>query len=522
MEFNMPMKKMCATLFNAFFLMFIIMVAGHNVSLYLSGQNRDPVAAPQEDDFDIEQAYLDARFSELAEHLSKKDYAKLSLREKLLLIECRARTAGGTPLLKNMKTLLSRHKASSDILTTAGILYTSLGRLIEARNFINRALDMDKESPRALLAQAMLHLYFQKYSEAESFALKLADKHPDWRQTNLYLFAGIEIFKGSRNPQKLKEIYDLLAKKSKKNDKRYYKNFKANSRFLKKVKKGGLFDVETLSDRVELPLAVASPADEAKKTIYLKVKDKSFRVLVDTGNAVGWFVYSSELKEMLKVTKGGRAFTRLGIEDASLEGHHIFCKSVDFGDFKMTHLAGQFLAKPHPDFYDANLNPVFIRNRVVTLDFIRRQMVLTTKERFDKELAARQGVSMMKLPWYGYERAFIPVTVNGAAGLAMIETGAEDVALNLDFATVLQLPLKEKKRFLANGKVFHFHTTPVKVSAGKFSFQRENAEVWPLNRIYNPISGVAADVIIGPEVLHKQFVVSFDPFERKIILEYGL
>jgi hypothetical protein len=319
---------------------------------------------------------------------------------------------------------------------------------------------------------------------------------------------------------KLKEVYDLLAQKHKKNDKRYYQNFIANSRFLKKALKGTLFDVETTADRVTVPFAGQTGSDD-KKTILLNIKDKPYRVLLDTGNAVGWFVYSSELKEAVKVVRGGRAFTRMGIEDASLEGYHIYCKRIDFGNVTLSHLAGQFLAKPHPDFYDANLNPLFIRNRVVTLDFIRQEMVLTTKERFEKELTARQGVTLARLPWYGYERAFVPVVVAGTSGLGMIETGAEDIAVKLDFARRLGLPLKPQNRYLANGKVFQYHKTTVNVSVDKFTFQREGAEVWPLDRIYNPITGLTADVVIGPSALQGKFAVSFDPFEKKVILEYA-
>ncbi|MFC2155213.1 aspartyl protease family protein [Acidobacteriota bacterium] len=242
---------------------------------------------------------------------------------------------------------------------------------------------------------------------------------------------------------------------------------------------------------------------------------------MDTGNVVGWFIYSSELREAVKVVRGGRAFTRMGIEDASLEGHHIYCKHIDFGNFTISHLAGQFLAKPHPDFYDANLNPLFIRNRVVTLDFIRQEMVLTTKKRFEKELAGRQGAIFARLPWYGYERAYVRINVRGAPGLGMIETGAEDIALKLDFASKLGFPLKPQNRYLANGKVFKYHKTPVSVSVDKFTFKRAGAEVWPLNRIYNPITGLTADVVVGPSALQGKFTVSFDPYDKKVILEYS-
>ncbi|MCK5057815.1 MAG: aspartyl protease family protein [Candidatus Aminicenantes bacterium] len=517
----MPQKNRCSILFIIFIVLFVNCAGfGRCFSSPLPGDEKQP-GTTAGGNIDVEKTYKDARFSFLAEHLNKKDYSKLLLREKLLLIECLSRTAQGPLAKEKMKTILREQPAAADILTTAGILYTALGQLVKANLYIKRALTIDENFPAALLARAMLHLYFQRYREAETCCEKLVEKNPGWKETYLFLFAGLEIYKGSRNPVKLKEMYDLLAKKNKKNDKISYQNFKATSRFLKKALKGTLFDVETAADRVTVPFAGQTGSDD-KKTILLNFKDRCFRVLLDTGNAVGWFIYSSELRDRVKVVRGGKAFTRIGIEDTSLEGHHIYCKRIDFGNFTMSHVAGQFLVKPHPDFYDANLNPLFIRNRVVTLDFIRQEMVLTTKERFEKELAGRrQGVTYARLPWYGYECAYVPVNVGGTPGLAMIETGAEDIALKLDFARELGLPLKPQNRYFANGKVFQYHKTPVSLSIDKFTFRRENAEVWPLNRIYNPITGLTAHVVIGPTVLQGKFAVSFDPFEKKVILEYG-
>lgn len=518
----MPPKKVYSQISRLFIfitLFLLCFIFEKNFSAPPAPSGPQSVTAGNETDLDVEKTYRDARFSIIVDYLNKKEYAKLSLREKLLLIESQARTARGPLALERMKAILTTHNPTAEVLTTAAILYTSLGRLFEARTFVNRALAKDKNSPRALLAQAMLHLYFQQYAEAEKSCRELIAKNPGWAAANLYLFAGIEIYKGARNAQKLKEMYDLLAKKNKKSGKRYYQNFKANARILKKALKGKLFDVAASADRVTIPFA-NHPLDNEKKTILLKIKNKSFRVLLDTGNAVGWYIYSRELSELVKAVRGGRAFTRIAIEDTHLEGSHIYCKTVDFGSFKMNHLAGQFVAKPHPDFYDANLNPVFIRSRVISLDFINQQMILSSKEKFDREFASRQGVSQAKLPWYGYERAFVPAAVSGSPGLTMIETGAEDIAIKLDFARKLRLPLKPEKRYLANGKVFQFHKIQVKVSVDKFAFERQNAEVWPLNRIFNPISGLTADVVIGPAALDKNFIVSFDPFEKKVILEF--
>ncbi|MFC2155212.1 tetratricopeptide repeat protein [Acidobacteriota bacterium] len=252
----MPQKNLCSTLFIIIFIVLFVNLPSFGRYFFspLPGDEQQPGTVAGKN-IDIEKTYKDARFSFLAEHLNKKDYSKLSLREKLLLIECMSRIARGPLMVKKMETILSEQPETAEILTTAGILHTALGRLVEANLFIKRALAIKKNFPGAMLARAMLYLYFQEYREAELCCEKLVEKNPGWQETSLFLFVGLEVYKGSRNPVKLKEVYDLLAKKNKKNSKRYYQNFKANSRFLKKALKGTLFDVETTADWVVVPFA---------------------------------------------------------------------------------------------------------------------------------------------------------------------------------------------------------------------------------------------------------------------------
>jgi len=102
--------------------------------------------------------------------------------------------------------------------------------------------------------------------------------------------------------------------------------------------------------------------------------------------------------------------------------------------------------------------------------------------------------------------------------LAVIETGAEDIALKSDFVQGLELQLIPRTKYLANGQVFTYHQTAVTAAVGPFLFQRQEAEVWPLDRFFNRLSGLSPDVVIGPKALQGQFTVSFDPFSHRIIL----
>jgi hypothetical protein len=73
-------------------------------------------------------------------------------------------------------------------------------------------------------------------------------------------------------------------------------------------------------------------------------------------------------------------------------------------------------------------------------------------------------------------------------------------------------------KYLANGQVFNYHHAATAFNVGRFLFERQAAEVWPLNRFYNRISGVSPDVVIGPGAMAGEFSVSFDPFDSQIIL----
>jgi hypothetical protein len=187
----------------------------------------------------------------------------------------------------------------------------------------------------------------------------------------------------------------------------------------------------------------------------------------------------------------------------------------------LINLAGMYVPKPHPSYPDANLNPLFIKDRVITLDFIKEVLILRSDERFQNDLdgiLARSKHPLI-LPWYGYEEAFIPVTINGSwKALAMLETGAEDITLSLDFAKRHQMPLEPAEKYLASGKQSLFHRTPLTLSLGPLMFEKPSAEVWPLGQLTNSITGFAPDVILGPDFFKKGWAISFDSFEHRVIL----
>jgi len=100
----------------------------------------------------------------------------------------------------------------------------------------------------------------------------------------------------------------------------------------------------------------------------------------------------------------------------------------------------------------------------------------------------------------------------------MIEIGAQDIGIKLDFARKLGLPLLPRTRYLPDGKVYTYFKTGMRMAAGPFSFERNAAEVWPFDRFYDHLTGFTADVYIGPLALADRFSITFDPFDNIIIL----
>lgn len=477
--------------------------------------------ASQKESLDLKNLYMKAEFPLIANYLKKKDFKALSLSEKILLVECMARTAQGVRAEEKLNEILADYPPSSETFTTAGIVNFSNGRLTEAKKNIYKALLLDSDCKKASLVKIMLHLYFQQYPEAQALYEEFGKKHPGWAKTYLFHLIGVEVYSASRNPVKMSLLYKRKTNQYKNEDKRAYENFKKNATLFQKASQGQTFQVITRSDNVVIPFEES--LDQSRyATVFVRIKDKEFKVILDTGNSVGWIIHSRDLNKLLQSRRGGRLLTQIGTQSGLFYGHHIYCDHVNLGDVKIDHVFGAFVPKPHPTFHDANLNPAFIRDRVVTLDFIREKLIIRTKEKFARDLSlaiSGQLEHFTTLPWYGYEHAYIPVIAEGEKNvLAMIETGAEDIALRLDFARKYHLPLKPEVKYLATGEIIHYFKSPLKIMAGSLHFNRKAADVWPLDRFYDRITGLSPTVFVGPAALKGKLTVSLNPWEKTIVI----
>jgi tetratricopeptide (TPR) repeat protein len=467
-------------------------------------------------DVNVDQLYLDVQFPELVRYFEKRDYQKLSMKEKLLFIESLARTARGPRAKEKLALLLTTHSTDPEVLAVAGAVYLSLGELDRAKTYIDKVLALKPGFEQAIISRILLLLYQRRFNEAKLLYEKLLKGGKEISGSEFVFLIGLDVFRACGEPQELNELYKTRAQKVKKINKSRYESLKANSRMHKRAGNNKLFQVETAGDNLVIPFAPAGSALRLN-TISMTIKDKTFNVFLDTGNATGWLVHSRELNELLKPKAGGRTLTRIGSETGMLDANRYYYKTVDFNNFKIHHVNGIYVPRPRPDFPDANLNPSCIRDRVVTIDFVKKELILQTKEKFESYLSTLPGESFSRLRWYGYKFPTVMVEVKGKQGLAMIETGAQDIAFKLDFVQGLPLELIPKVKYLASGQVFKYHHAAVALNVGKFLFERQAAEVWPLNRFYNRISGVSPDVVIGPGALAGEFSVSFDPFDNQII-----
>jgi tetratricopeptide (TPR) repeat protein len=469
---------------------------------------------------DLDHLYKMAQFSRIAAVLEKSGFEALSPRDKSLYIESLARSARRKKAEELSQKTMADDPLSFPAHLAAGVVHTSLGQFSKARSHLKEALFLNPKDPRTPMAMMMIELYLKNTPEALKMYEEFKQGNPGWSESYLSYLLGIEVYGAARNISKIADLYKIQAKIFKKIDNEQHKNLRKNFHVYRKASRNKAFLIKTPSDKVSLPF-VQIGKNDSYAAVSLRVKDKPYKVLLDTGNRTGWTIHSRELEKQLRHRPGGTLLTRIGTEEEMLHGHLILTEHIDFGDLTIQNLPGVYIPKPHPGYPEGNLNPLFIQDRVVTLDFIKKRMILRTKERFHADLANSPSKSekIMTSPWYGYEQAFLPAVINGAHRiLAMIETGAGDITVNLEFAQQHRWHMEEAAKYLPSGKEFSYHKASLQLNIGSLGFRRRSAEVWSLDRLADPITGFIPDILLGPEVFKNKYALTFDPFRKKILI----
>lgn len=467
---------------------------------------------------EINEIYFDGRINNIIEKYSEDDIDNGSLEFQLIYLEALIRTGENRGAGKLIGKIRKTFGGTPGLSVLEGMKHLSEGDLIASVDIVDLISMENLNSVSLIQLKFFIELYRRNFKAAGSLLNRLRDHNSGFGKSNLYFLIASEFYRTSGNFRNLSSLYRKRMKAVKKRDDReYYSNLKLNYNLYKR-KSGIYFRTESSKDRVEIPFETRDKG--AKKSIILKKGGKAFSILLDTGNTSGWLIHSRDLREELRPVRGGRTIMQVGTESGKLDGFNIFCKSLGFEDFIISDLFGNYIPKPRQDFFDANLNPAMIRNRIVSLDFINNRLILRTKERFSVDIKDPEGMEVLKMPWFGYKYPMIPIICNSRNGLAIIETGAENISIRSDFASQIGISLTERLKYLSNGKVFKYSLGAVNVQLGKYIFVRNQAEVWPFVRFRNRLTGFSPHVIIGPEALEGKFIVSFIPEENILVFEY--
>jgi hypothetical protein len=502
---EMPQKKSCAQL---------------GLSLYIALIALFHLFAQEADKRGLDHLYKMAQFPQIAAILNNVGFETLSTQDKLLYVECLARSGQRREAERLLQKIPKEQAQSFQAHLTAGIVLISRGQFMGAEYHLKQALFLDPENPKAKMARLMLDLYLQDHREAQKKHEDVMETNSEWAESYLFHLLGIEVYGAAGNITKIADLYKTQADIFKKVDNQQHQNFQKNFRLYKREANKTAFQVTTTSDKVTLPFARLTEKDNFA-AVSFKIKNNPYMVLLDTGNRVGWTIHSREMEKRLKHRSGGTVLTQIGAEEEMLHGHLLITRQIDFRDFTLQNLPGMYVPKPRSVYPDANLNPLFIKDRVVTLDFIQKQMILRTEEKFKDDLAqtSQNTEKAVTLPWYGYEQVFVPAVVNNEhKALAMLETGAEDITVNLDFARQHKLALEPAIKYLPTGKEFLYHKTPLQISIGHLHFQREETDVWFFERMADSLTGLMPDALLGPDLFWERFALTFDPYQKKILI----
>ncbi|GAB4180507.1 MAG: hypothetical protein Kow00108_16920 [Calditrichia bacterium] len=463
--------------------------------------------------------YYEMDFKEFINELKRTPFNEMTPEQQRLWIESHARVGDGHSIFTTFQKWFSNHPVADQKFTTAGILFASLGQFQIADEFLSTAVRINERNYDAFLARTSLLMYLRQFNEAEASFLKAEQICQDIKHTGLYRNIGYELYnalfevnKKIAFLEKIRKVYQTN-KKSEKIHKteeriRLFMNFK-NQRLFKTV---------VSSVRIEVPMIDFAPG-VFYKCLVLRMNGKEYKILLDTGNAVGWTIHDSNLLELLNTQIGTKSEIATGSVEKTLKSAEIITPSLKFDQFSVRNLSGYYFRKPRENYFDANLNPIFIRDYVVTMDFIHNKFILRTKQQFEKDLEKDKEYICTKLPFYGYEWPFIPVQINGYANaLAMIETGAEDVILRKEFAEWIHLPLLSRIKKWGEKEYLYNETKHSTIRFGIFQLTREKMEVWP-KRFYDHVTGLYYHVMIGPIALEGKYIVSFDPFDNVIIFQ---
>ncbi len=466
---------------------------------------------------DIKTQYLNGEFSNISKFFTLSDFKEDDKSGLFIYLESVIRSGKYEKSGKLLSLFKQKYKNHKEMYPLEAMYFLSVGELIKAREIAYSKNLGEYNSLSLLQVRFLLSMFERNFSDSEKLLKQMGYYDNVFKNSQLFFLLASELYKLKGEFDNLALLYKDRLKNVKKNSGNlYYSNLKLNYKLYRK--KAIPFLVRSENERIEVPFE--KRGKDSLRSIKYNVGGESYVILIDTGNTSGWIVHNRNLRESLKSKRGGRTITDVGTESEPLDGFNIYCKKLKFNDFEISGLFGNYVPKPRREFFDANLNPTIIKNRVTSIDFINDRMILRTKKRFYEDIEKAKNINVMKIPWYGYKYPMVPILCENRNGLGVVETGAGNISVQDFFVRQIGINLIEKSKYLSNGRIFKYFLCPVNIQLGKYLFVRNQAEAWPLKKFMNRLSGFSPHVIFGPESFEQKFIVSFVPEDNLIVFEY--
>ncbi len=466
---------------------------------------------------DLRNLYRRGQYGRVVELCASPGPRGIELPAELVVLRSQARDSKGRAAVERAEALAAEHPHTAAVRSTLATVYLSLGRLDQGRAEVDAALALDADDAEAWLGRASLRLLERDGAGALAALDRATAADPALRGAYTAHVMALGAARVTRDPELVSEVLEARAAHLEERG-LDGEPARVEAEMLRQGSGDPLFSMITDADPVVLPF---TPCWEGSvyRCISLQERDREYRVLLDTGNRPGWTVHAPELLEVLPNHFGGASSLTTGSVDTAMAGRILMTQQASFGPLVIHDLPGHFFPKPREPYFDANLSPFFVQDRVITMDHVNGQVLLRSKERFDEDLArARsEGRQLARVPLYGADWGFIPIQVEGSPAWAMIETGAEIFQLTDEFVATAGIPATPATmRF--RDRDYHYHEAEVNTFVGEVPLFQGAAHVWP-GRWGDTYLGMLYDAVIGPVLLEGRFILSYDPFDRMIVIE---
>lgn len=476
-----------------------------------------PVPTRAQSDALVE-AYEERRLQEVLTALPDSAFDAMTLEERLLHLRTEARAGAGYHAARQLGPVLTAYPDRPDVLATAALVRAATGDLDEADRLARAALALDSAQLEAWRALVVLRLHHHDAPGALAAFREARRTAPD-RVGSFWdvLFAqSISELLGEAAVRA--DGLEARARRSETAGRPESATEQRDRASLYRLVAGlPLFEATTAADRVVLGFEKCFEGTPYR-CVDVDADGAAYRVLIDSGNEYGFGVHTPALRDAIATLTGAATSVTTGSVDTALVARDLFADRVTLGGLTLHNVPTVWSPRVREPYWDANLNPFFIRDRVVTLDYVTGRMIVRTKTAFDRDLAAADG-PVARVPVYDPDRPYIPAQVNGRRATAMIETGGEILSLTAQFARHAGLELRDgTKRW--RDRVLDVQRTDVEVAIDGMPFFSDTVEVWP-GRIIDLCSGLLYDVVLGPGSLEGRYSLTWDPFDRVVVVERG-